>query len=280
LHPITIQNALNFYLCRPQIRRKGYSSATSHRNYGETDIRVLNVVPAPLQHTYYYYNYKVKGSSSTTNSSDATAPYYVDEWNARFTAIQRRYVYRILTGCKAEGLNTIFPFEWDRAWFIPSSSSSGNNNCRRELDTSLMQEAANYLIGTHDFTSFRGKNCQRASPITTISELAIHEDKNYYYSAYLGCSSSPLREDPQQQQQQQQKTNNQVRLITISVVGTSFLYRQVRNIVGCLVYVGQGRVSPMEVQRMLYAKDRKAAPPTAPAHALFLVDVEHEGLKI
>jgi tRNA pseudouridine(38-40) synthase len=266
LHPLTIQHALNFYLRSPQTKQKGCTTTTRTRNYRENgnDIRVLTVVPAPLQHTYYYRAQGYTPSSSLTDTT--TTPYYVGEWNARFTATQRRYVYRILTGYNAnEGFNTLFPFEWDRAWFIPRRSTA------KELDTSLMQEAANYLIGTQDFTSFRGKNCQRSSPITTISELSIYEDNNYFPSSYIGYSSSALQEQPSHQS---------LRLITISVTGTSFLYRQVRNIVGCLVYVGQGRVTPLEVQRILHDKNRNIAPPTAPAHALFLVDVKHEGLTI
>lgn len=265
LHPLTIQHALNFYLRSPQTKQKGWSS-TRTRNYRENgnDIRVLTVVPAPLQHTYYY---RAQGYTPSSGHADTTTtPYYVGEWNARFTATQRRYVYRILTGYNAtEGFNTLVPFEWDRAWFIPRRSGAN------ELDTSLMQEAANYLIGTQDFTSFRGKNCQRSSPITTISELTIYEDNNYFPSSYVGYSSSELQE---------QHSHQSLRLITISVTGTSFLYRQVRNIVGCLVYVGQGRVTPLEVQRILQDKNRNIAPPTAPAHALFLVDVKHEGLTI
>lgn len=279
LHPLTIQHALNFHLRSPKIRTKGRTttkSVTSHpfpnsstrtATYGANDIRVLRVVPAPLQHTYYYQAQGCNSPSSYPTTDGGIPPHYTGEWNARFTATQRRYVYRILTGYNADqSFRTLVPFEWDRSWLISRNGSA------KELDISLMREAATYLIGTHDFTSFRGKNCQRSSPITTISELTINENNDYFPLSYLGYSSSSAS--------QEQNSHPSLRLITISVAGTSFLYRQVRNMVGCLVYAGQGRISPLEVQRILHDKNRNIAPPTAPAHALFLVDVKHEGLNI
>ena len=242
LSPVTIQRALNFYLRRPK-SRQGSSYYSSHLfGRGENDIRILNVVPAPL----------------ITNGQHASTTY---EWNARFTAIRRQYVYRILTGSCQEDLDPILPFEWDRAWFVPMKRQ------QQSMNVSLMQEAANILIGTHDFTSFRGKNCQRPSPITTLSNLSVNMHTRY---KRLGC----LEEEPFSQQ------SPEINLITISVTGTSFLYRQVRNIVGCLVHVGQGKLSPLQVEQIMHAKNRKIAPPMAPAHGLFLVDVEHQGLQL
>jgi tRNA pseudouridine38-40 synthase len=69
-------------------------------------------------------------------------------------------------------------------------------------------------------------------------------------------------------------------LVTIQIVGDAFLYRQVRNMVGCLVQVGQGKLQATQVQDLLESKNRSEAPTMAPAHGLFLVDVRHGEFKI
>ena len=66
-------------------------------------------------------------------------------------------------------------------------------------------------------------------------------------------------------------------VVTILVKGKSFLYRQVRNMVGCLLEVGIGKLKPIDVSEILESRNRSEAPySTAPAHGLFLVDVQHE----
>mmetsp|Transcript_11590 Transcript_11590/g.15461 ORF Transcript_11590/g.15461 Transcript_11590/m.15461 type:complete len:106 (-) Transcript_11590:264-581(-) len=64
-------------------------------------------------------------------------------------------------------------------------------------------------------------------------------------------------------------------LITFTISGDSFVYRQVRNMVGCLVEIGKGKLQPTHVKDLLEKRQRKLAPAMAPAHGLFLVDVEH-----
>ena len=64
-------------------------------------------------------------------------------------------------------------------------------------------------------------------------------------------------------------------LVTICIVGDSFLYRQVRNMVGCLVEVGKERLGANEIAELIEARQRSQAPSMAPAHGLFLVDVQH-----
>jgi len=250
---------------------------------GENDIRILNVIAAPLVHNYdnalsfrhqqqQQYQHEIQNNATVLNdnesSSSSTVCHHkigVDyfEWNARFTATKRRYVYRILTSSSRDELEYIIPFECDRAWCL---SSSGH------LDVTLMKEGAQVLLGTHDFSSFRGKNCQRPSPIVTILNLQVDSHPNYYCTGGLFGSTSSTMDWPHHQPD--------INLVTISVTGTSFLYRQVRNIVGCLVKVGQGKISPLEVQSILRATDRRVAPAMAPPHGLFLVNVEHEGLEI
>jgi len=203
------------------------------------------------------------------SEDDPSQPTQVD-WNARFSATQRTYIYRILTyrdgGNDDDDMEGVWgiPFEWDRSWRL-----------RFPLNVEAMQRASKFLEGNHDFSSFRGANCQRQSPVVDIQ--SIHIQSRPYGPAtmlwgdpsiggdtgggLLGLGEGDLDSFPQ--------------LITISIVGNAFLYRQVRNMVGCLVEVGRGRLRPDEVYDLLSAKDRRLAPPMAPANGLFLVNVQH-----
>lgn len=110
------------------------------------------------------------------------------------------------------------------------------------LDIARMQEAANRFIGTHDFTSFRDTACQAKSPMKTLDSFTI------------------------------EKSDHEVRFYTHS---RSFLHHQVRIMVGSLTMVGKGDWAPEDITRVIAAKDRKAAGPTAPAEGLFLTRVDY-----
>ena len=145
------------------------------------------------------------------------------DFHARFSAIQRSYEYRII--------NRRAPLTVDegRAWWVP-----------QQLDGKAMLDAAQVLVGTHDFTSFRASECQAKSPVKTLDILAV----------------------------QQRGT-----VITITSRARSFLHHQVRNIVGSLVWVGKGKWTSKNLEKALLAKDRCAGGPTAPACGLYLLDV-------
>lgn len=110
------------------------------------------------------------------------------------------------------------------------------------LDADAMQEAAGALIGWHDFTSFRAASCQAKSPWRTIERLEV---------ARLG------------------------ERLTVRAEARSFLHHQVRNLVGTLKLVGEGRWPVARVAEALAARDRAAAGPTAPADGLTLVAVRY-----
>jgi tRNA pseudouridine38-40 synthase len=181
------------------------------------------------------------------------------DWNARFSATQRTYIYRILSFAGI-GSEWGVPFEWDTSWKIRGNGSP--------LDIGAMQKAAHILEGTHDFSSFRGANCQRKVAVVRMDSIRVN---SYPYGppALWGMDQEGLLSlgkgascvSPQ--------------LITVSFVGNSFLYRQVRNMVGCLVDVGRKRINPGDVEELLHAKDRTLAPGMAPPQGLFLVDVQH-----
>ena len=147
-------------------------------------------------------------------------------FHARFSAINRKYLYRILNRSKPPALDI------GRVWFIP-----------RSLDESGMQKAAAVLIGKHDFTSFRAKHCQAVSPEKTIREITV------------------------------KRIGNEVQIF---VEAKSFLHHQIRNIVGTLKLVGEGRWTEQDVIRILKAKDRSIAGPTAPAAGLYFVGVDYD----
>ena len=103
-----------------------------------------------------------------------------------------------------------------------------------------MRRGAFFLIGHHDFSSFRAAACQAKSPVKTLDKIDIFQDGDE---------------------------------IIFEVEARSFLHHQVRNIVGTLEMVGDGRLQPEDVKRILKARDRKAAGPTAPACGLYLTRV-------
>lgn len=118
---------------------------------------------------------------------------------------------------------------------------------RRELDIPAMRAGAAHLLGHHDFTTFRAAECQAKSPHKTLDRLDIIEKP-------LSCGGVELN---------------------FLVEARSFLHHQVRNMVGTLVLVGEGKWTPADIQTALTARDRAKGGPTAPADGLFLSRVDY-----
>lgn len=154
-----------------------------------------------------------------------TAEIMTDDFHARFSAKRRHYRYRILNRPARTAL------EINRVWDI-----------FRPLDITAMQEAAGHLIGQHDFTSFRSRECQSASAIKTLDHLTI------------------------------ERINEEV---IIRCCAKSFLHAQVRIMVGTLALVGMGKWSPEDVKHARDAKNREAGGLTAPACGLYFEKVEY-----
>lgn len=148
-----------------------------------------------------------------------------ETFHARFDANVRHYLYRISTRKAPLAL------ERNRAWWLP-----------RQLNADAMADAAQVLVGKHDFSTFRATECQAKSPVKTLTRLDVSQD---------GES------------------------LVFNVEAPSFLHHQVRNMVGTLELVGKGRWSVANVADALAARDRAAAGPTAPACGLYLTAVDY-----
>ena len=149
-----------------------------------------------------------------------------DEFHARYGARRRRYDYWILNAPVRS------PLAHARVGWV-----------FRPLDEHAMRQAAMHLIGRHDFTSFRSAECQAASPVRDIEQLAVDR---------IGS------------------------LVRISVTANAFLHHMVRNIVGALVYVGVGRQPHDWIKDVLAARDRVVGAPTFSAAGLYLARVEYD----
>lgn len=147
------------------------------------------------------------------------------EFNARFSAIKRFYKYRILCRAAPPGLDK------GKVWHF-----------RKKLDISLMQEGVKYLIGKHDFTSFRTIKCQAKSPVRTIDEVSFSREGDE---------------------------------VIMRVSAKSFLHSQVRIIAGTIVKIGDGTWDPEKILTILKGKNRNLAGPTAPADGLYLERVKY-----
>lgn len=146
-------------------------------------------------------------------------------WHARFSAVERRYLFRILNRRSPPGLDQ------GRVWHV-----------KKLLDAAAMHEAAQALVGHHDFTTFRDLQCQAKSPMKTLDVARVSRE------------------------------GDEVRLAFAS---RSFLHRQVRSMTGSLVEVGVGRWTPADLKAALEARDRQACGPVAPPDGLYLTGVRY-----
>ena len=146
-----------------------------------------------------------------------------DDFHARFSAIEREYLYVILNRRARPAIDR------GHVWWVPAP-----------LNAAAMHTAAQVLIGQHDFTSFRASMCQAKSPIKTLDELTV----------------TTVGEQ-----------------IHIKARARSFLHHQVRNMVGTLKRVGDGKWTAQDVKAALEACDRSAGGETAPADGLYLMRV-------
>ncbi len=148
-----------------------------------------------------------------------------DDFDARFSAKARHYLYRIVVRRAPLALDR------NRAWGV-----------RVPLDASAMQEAAQILIGRHDFTTFRSAQCQAKSAVRTLDRLSVSAEGE---------------------------------TILIAASARSFLHHQVRSMAGSLKLVGEGKWRTVDFRDALEACNRAACGPVAPACGLYFMKVDY-----
>jgi tRNA pseudouridine38-40 synthase len=148
-----------------------------------------------------------------------------EDFHARFAAIGRRYLFRILNRPSPPALLR------GKVWHV-----------RKPLDAAAMHEAAQVLVGRHDFTTFRDAACQAKDPVKTLDRAEVARE------------------------------GEEVRLV---FAARSFLHRQVRSMTGTLAEVGAGRWTAQDVRDALEAKDRARCGHVAPPEGLYLTAVTY-----
>ena len=249
------------FLKRPNVDTQYYCGGEWVRRCPADEVRILAVKEAPLY---------------MQNSTVGLEVYKQDEiidWNARYSAKSRTYVYRIMY-CRNE-CDWGIPFEWDRSWRIYDTNSQSPPTMMNIDD---MRLAASYLVGTHDFSAFRASGCVRPTPIMTMSDITVHVEPYDTFERLLLFGS--LSTTSTSSAMQDEKTNSKCFIITIRYKGDKFLYRQVRKMTACLVAVGRGKMTPTRLRDILMQKNAAHASFSAPPQGLYLVDVEHEGIHI
>lgn len=150
------------------------------------------------------------------------------DFHARFSPHRKTYTYTILNCPNVQVLNRLY--EW---------------HVRKPLDVAKMQQAAAYLVGEHDFTSFMHIAAIVKSAVRTVYDLTVTKDGER---------------------------------IRIAITANGFVYNMVRIIVGTLVKVGLGKMDPEELPRIVAAKERTLSGMTAPAKGLCLTDIQYDSL--
>ncbi|MGL4240493.1 MAG: tRNA pseudouridine(38-40) synthase TruA [Beijerinckiaceae bacterium] len=148
-----------------------------------------------------------------------------ETWNARLSAKKRHYLYRIINRRQPS------PLEYRRAWHVP-----------RKLDADAMNDAAQRLVGHHDFSTFRASACQARSPVKTLEQLDVRRVGD---------------------------------IIEVRTSARSFLHNQVRRMVGSLEMCGAGKWSADDLQAALEARDTRRSGQQAPAWGLYFTGVEY-----
>lgn len=148
-----------------------------------------------------------------------------ENFHARFSSKKRHYRYVVINR------HAPLKIQKNRAWLV-----------KGKIDIAEVEKAAKYLLGTHDFTSFRDSSCQAKDPVKNIEKLEIIENGEEIY---------------------------------FDISAQSFLQHMVRNIVGTLIWVGYGKIAADDIPKILEAKSRPASGPNAPSCGLFFLGVDY-----
>jgi len=147
------------------------------------------------------------------------------KFHSRFDAKKRTYQYKIINRQSPLALQK------SKAWHV-----------RKKLDVKTMKKGAKFLLGTHDFSTFRASSCGAKSPIKTMEKISIKKNN----------------------------TN-----ITLKFISKSFLQQQVRSMVGCIKYLGEGKWNLDTFKQSFKSKKRIRCAPPAPACGLYLAKIKY-----
>ena len=149
-----------------------------------------------------------------------------EEFHARFSAQARSYQYVLINRPARSAVH-----HGKVGWY------------HAPLDAQAMRDAAQYLLGEHDFTSFRAAECQAKSPVKNLTQLDIQQQGDTFI---------------------------------FNLTADAFLHHMVRNIIGCLVYVGKGKHPPQWIKEVLEARQRSVAAPTFAPDGLYLRQIKYD----
>lgn len=148
-----------------------------------------------------------------------------DTFNARFSALSRTYFYLV------RNARVRSPMLHGRAGWVYHA-----------LELNPMRDAAQRLLGEHDFSCFRSSQCQAASPVRTLQSLQVEQYGDFFLFTFRA---------------------------------NAFLHHMVRNLMGALLYVGRGKQAPSWMDELLAQRDRRLAAPTFAPDGLYLAKVDY-----
>lgn len=204
--------------------------------------------PIPADKISYALNRRLPEDIRIQKSEEVPA-----DFHPRHCASRKTYEYRIYSAP--------FPMPTKRLYthytYIP-------------LNVDLMSQAAECLVGEHDFKSFCSAEAQVETTVRQIDSIEILVECREEDNVRNGRSNAESRKDSIAGYIDQESKE-----IVIRVSGRGFLYNMVRIIAGTLMEIGRGYIEPQRMKKILEAKDRQAAGPTAPACGLTLVKIEY-----
>jgi tRNA pseudouridine38-40 synthase len=198
----------------------GRTDAGVHALAQVANFKIQNM-SIPVEKIPYALNSKLKKSIRIQSAEEVD-----DKFHSRYACKKKTYRYTINNSEQGTAIYRNMQYHYPN-----------------KLDAQKMNEGAKYLIGEHDFKSFKASGTSSKSSVRTIYNAEVTQ------------------------------TGNQ---ITIELTGNGFLYNMVRIIAGTLVEVGEGKIKPSDVKRILEAQDRLQAGKTLPANGLMLINVEYE----
>jgi len=175
----------------------------------------------PLEEIKEYLNSYLPSDIAVTDVAEVS-----ERFHSRYNVLSKTYLYRVWNLPHPE------PFLRKYSYHIPGPF----------LKVKAMREASGYIIGEHDFTSFKSTSAKNKDAIRTIKDIRLEKNEG---------------------------------MLDIYIEGDGFLYNMVRIIVGTLLEVGLGNIKPEDMLNILESRDRSKAGPTAPPHGLFLFDVKY-----